>query len=446
MTNIITALTIAGSDTVAGAGIQADLKIFSLFGIYGTTVITAITAQNTKSIDKIYPLDIMVKSQLNSVLSDIVPDSIKIGMVYNREIIDIIYDTIKDIDRPVVLDPIILSTTNRKLLLDSAFDEYIDKLIPISKVITPNIPEAEQLTRKKIKSVEDMRITAKLIAEHGIENVIIKGGHVKSDVITDLLLTEDGEFLTINNPSQAIGDSHGTGCSFSAALTAFIAKGISLKNAFILSNEFIRESLKHVVNVGNGIPIVNVLSHTFENSLRYKIINELQECTEKLMELENMYKLIPETQSNFVYALPFAKELKEIAAVEGRLIKVEPKVKVVSGIRFGASKHVASAVLEYMNYDILCRSAINIKFSEEIINILSSKYDISYYDRKDEPPEVKQKEGMTIKWGIKSALKRKSNAKIIYHKGDIGKEPMIMIFGYGPSEVLSTISFILDNL
>jgi hydroxymethylpyrimidine/phosphomethylpyrimidine kinase len=156
--------------------------------------------------------------------------------------------------------------------------------------------------------------------------------------------------------------------------------------------------------------------------------------------------MIPETQSNIVFALPDAKTALDVAGVKGRIVRIDDMARAVSNVEFGVSKHVSSAVLSYMRIDPTIRSGMNIKFDEKILSVCKSLFQISEYDRINEPVKVKKKEGKTIWWGIKSALIKNRTAQIIYHRGDVGKEAMIMIFGRNPSEVFEKMKGILNYL
>src|ERR671932_531214 len=211
------ALSIAGSDSGAGAGIQADLKTFSALGIYGCTAITAITAQNTQGVSAIFEVkpDI-IREQITSVLSDMPPNAIKIGMVYSKQIIQTVCKLISNSKCPVVLDPIILAGTGAKLLLNNAIEPFINELIPLSTLITPNLREAEKLTNTKIKSEIDATEAASIIRKWGAKNVIIKGCHFGSkNSVTDFFLDSKGKSAKFSNPLINVKESHGSGCNFS---------------------------------------------------------------------------------------------------------------------------------------------------------------------------------------------------------------------------------------
>src|ERR671910_3393499 len=196
------ALSIAGSDSGAGAGIQADLKTFSALGVYGCTAITAITAQNTKQVAGIFEIaPSMVEQQIRSVLTDMRPNAIKIGMVYSTPIIDAVYRSLKKTSKiPIVLDPILAAGTGAKLLRTDAYKSFISKLIPLSTIITPNRMEAEKLADIVIRTENDAIEAARKIKQLGAENVIVKGGRFGSAHVSDLLLDSKGNIMKFTNP------------------------------------------------------------------------------------------------------------------------------------------------------------------------------------------------------------------------------------------------------
>jgi hydroxymethylpyrimidine kinase / phosphomethylpyrimidine kinase / thiamine-phosphate diphosphorylase len=442
------ALSIAGSDSGAGAGIQADLKTFSALGIYGCTAITTITAQNTQGVSAIFEVEPdMIRKQITSVMIDIPPDAIKIGMVYSNQIIETLCKLIRDSSCPVILDPIIVAGSGAKLLLNNAIESFISELIPLSTLITPNLMEAGKLTNTKIDSEIDAIEAAHTIRKFGAKNVIIKGGHFgRKKSVIDFLLDSSGRSVRFSNPWIDVKESHGSGCNFSAAAAAFIAKGFNLIQSCRLANQYVHNAIKNVLKIGHGLVVTNPISSIYHDANRYNILRELQLVVNKIEVLNNFSKLIPETQSNIVFALPDAKTALDVAGVKGRIVRIDDIARAVSNVEFGASRHVSSAVLSYMKVDPTIRSGMNIKFDEKIFSVCRSLFQISEYDRTSEPVNVKKKEGKTIYWGIKSALIKNRSAQIIYHKGDVGKEPMIMIFGRNPSEVFERIKGILSYL
>jgi hydroxymethylpyrimidine kinase/phosphomethylpyrimidine kinase len=444
---VCVALSIAGSDSSGAAGIQADLKTFFALGVYGCTAITAITAQNTQKVFSIFEISAeTVKEQIESVMNDIPPAAIKLGMLYSNQIIKTVRKLVEYSDCPIILDPIYAAGTGARLLSDNAIKEFISEIIPISTLITPNRKEVEVLTNIKVdcesKAVEAARALIKL----GVQSVIIKGGHFNTKHVTDFFLDSKGRLVKISNPRIHVKRIHGSGCNFSAAITAFIARGFSLADSFRLANQYVHDVVKKTSKFGTGARVANPVSAFYQNALRYNILHELQAVVEKIQSLNGFGNLIPETQSNIVYALPDAATTLDVAAVKGRIIRMGNIARPASCIEFGASEHIASAVLSYMTFDRLTRSAMNIKYDQKVLLQCKSLFSVSAYDRRKESKNIKNKEGLTIPWGIKNATLKKTFADVIYHKGDIGKEPMIIVFGRNPLSVYVKIKLILEGI
>lgn len=247
-----TALTIAGSDSSGGAGIQADLKTMTSLGVYGMSVITALTAQNTMGVTDIMEVTPeFLAAQLDSIFRDIYPDAIKIGMVSSKDIIKVISQKLKEYDAyNIVVDPVMVATSGSKLLKDEAI-EYLEKeLFPLADLLTPNIPEGEILSRIKIANEEDMSKAAKIIGDKFNCAVLLKGGHSVNDA--NDLLYDNGEFhwfigRRIDNPN-----THGTGCTLSSAIASGLAKGEDLKTSISKAKEYISGALEYGLDLGKG--------------------------------------------------------------------------------------------------------------------------------------------------------------------------------------------------
>jgi hydroxymethylpyrimidine/phosphomethylpyrimidine kinase len=440
------ALSIAGSDSGAGAGIQADLKTFSALGVYGCTAITAITAQNTKRVAEILAIEPgMIKAQIASVLSDSPPDAVKVGMVYSKEIIDAVAGSLGNRKNTVVLDPILAAGTGATLLRGDAIQSFISRLVPLCTLLTPNRMEAEKLSGVAVKNETGAIEAAERLRSLGAKNVMIKGGHFGKSTVTDYLLDEKGEVTKIANPRIDIEESHGSGCNFSAAATAYLARGFALEEACRMANEYVHLAIKNAVRVGRGLPVTNPLSAIYKDAMRYNTLTELQRAVDRLVTIKGFYRLMPETQTNLVYALQDAASHADVAGVRGRIVRAGESAVPVSRAEFGASRHMASAILAYMSARPAYRSVINIRLDPEILKICRSLFEVSSYDRSKEPANVKEKEGSTVAWGTKSALAQNPEAEVIYHRGDIGKEPMITLFGKSPGDVLDRVEKILSR-
>ena len=248
-----TALTIAGSDSSAGAGIQADLKTFAAHGVYGTSVITAVTAQNTLGVAMAHALPAdLVTAQLKAVMSDIGAHAAKTGMLANAAIVKAVAAAIDDLEIPlVVVDPVMVAKSGDRLLDDEALAAIRTELLPRAFVVTPNVPEAAALSGRPIHGEEDRRDAARRILALGPQVVIIKGGHFPSEDIVDLLY--DGHRFTEFRAERVEGrNTHGTGCTFAAALAAHLATGRPLDDAIPLAQEYVAGAIRGAPGVGKG--------------------------------------------------------------------------------------------------------------------------------------------------------------------------------------------------
>jgi hydroxymethylpyrimidine kinase / phosphomethylpyrimidine kinase / thiamine-phosphate diphosphorylase len=438
------ALSIAGSDSSAGAGVQADLKTFSALGVYGCTAITAITAQNTRKIAKVFEIPAnIVRAQVKAVMSDLSPNAVKVGMVYNTEIIDVIGSLLSKTDTPVVLDPILAAGTGYNLLQESALEPFVKRLIPLCTLVTPNRMEAEKLSGVKIRKVGDAIEAAKKIRALGAHNVILKGGHLGGDVVTDILLEKNGKVTKMSNQRIGVKETHGSGCNFSAAATSYIARGFSISEVCVRANEYVHSALMSAIQVGRGLHVTNPLSQIYRDAQRYVALADLQAAVDKLVALPGFARLIPETHTNFAYALPDASGLDDVAAVRGRIAKAGDAAVAVSRVEFGTSRHMASAILTFMGVRPDMRSVINIRYDARLVNACKPLFSISSYDRRREPEGVSLREGSSVSWGTGVALAKNPAADMIYHRGAVGKEPMITVFGSNPADVLGKIEKIL---
>lgn len=260
----IVTLTIAGSDSSGGAGIQADLKTFSAIGTYGMSVITAITAQNTQGVFEVEELSKeIIKGQMKAVFEDIPPKAVKIGMVSSPEIILEIVENLKKYkSETIVVDPVMISKSGYLLLRKEAKENLIKYLIPQAYLITPNVPEAEEITGMNIKTVEDMKKAGKKILKLGPKYVLIKGGHLEGDAI-DVLMGEN-TFEVFSSERLDRKNTHGTGCTISSAITSYLALGYDVVEAVKLSKEYITEAIRHSFDIGHGVGPVNHF-YKFEN-------------------------------------------------------------------------------------------------------------------------------------------------------------------------------------
>ncbi len=260
----IPTLTIAGSDSSGGAGVQADLKTFSAIGTYGMSVITAITAQNTQGVFLVEDLsEEVIRKQIEVVFEDIEPAAVKIGMVSSPVIISSIVETLKRYNpKYLVVDPVMISKSGYYLLKPEAKKSLIEELIPMAYIITPNTLEAEEISGMNIETVDDMREVGEKILELGPKYVLMKGGHLEGDAV-DVLIGKD-TFEIFKQERLDRKNTHGTGCTLSSAITSHLALGYDIKEAVRLSKEYITEAIRHSFDIGKGVGPVNHF-YKFEN-------------------------------------------------------------------------------------------------------------------------------------------------------------------------------------
>jgi hydroxymethylpyrimidine/phosphomethylpyrimidine kinase len=429
-------LSIGGSDPSSGAGIQSDVRTFTSLGVHGLTVVTAITSQNTVKFSKTEAVSSeMIEDQLDAIFSDFTIDAIKIGMVYNSAIIKSLYSKLKNIKVPIVLDPVIRSTTNGSLIEKRALTVYKKLLLPLAFVVTPNASEAEKLTGMKILTKNDALKCAQKIKQLGAKNVVITGNQFEKGRIDDFVL-ENSTHYSISGKKLRI-TNHGSGCNYSAALAVALATKKSFREAVKIAKEYAYNSIKNSKKIGKGIPITNFKKSELEKSLEDSILD--------FKNLKNIYSLIPECQTNFVYSKHHPKSIHDILGISGRIVRTGKNVNVAGSIEYGSSKHVASAILAVAKKFPNIRSALNLKYDSKIIKkCRRNGLIVLHYDRTKEPSHIKRKENSSVLWGIKNAIKNETNPPdIVFHKGDFGKEPMIMVFGKNPSNVIKKVSSIL---
>ena len=433
-------LTIAGSDSGGGAGIQADLKTITALGGFGMSVVTALTAQNTLGVQGVYDIPVeFIEAQFDSVASDIGVDAAKTGMLSSSEIIRCVAKKIRRYRiRKLVVDPVMVAKGGSPLLREEARGTLIKDLIPLAAVVTPNIPEAEVLTGMRIAKKDNMKKAAVLIHKLGAKNVVVKGGHLGGDALD--LLFDGKSFHEFAVKRIDTKHTHGTGCTFASAIATGLAQGLGVLEAVQRAKDYVTEAIRFGLAIGGGQGPTNHFAPVFREGERWRCVEDLKRAIARLKG-ERTGNIVPEIQSNFGYALAGAASPAEVAAVPGRIIRVGENVETLYDPAFGASSHVAKVILAVMRFDDRYRSAMNIRFSEEIVGLLKAlKFDVARFDRTDEPRDVKLREGSSLEWGTTDALSRhKGIPDAVFDRGGDGKEPIVRILGRNPDEVAEKV-------
>jgi hydroxymethylpyrimidine kinase/phosphomethylpyrimidine kinase len=439
-------VTIAGSDTEGGAGIQADVKAIAALGEHGMTVITALTAQNSMGVQAVYPIPLpFIEAQLDAVFADIGTDAVKTGMLWNAAIVRLVAKKLAAYRvRNLVVDPVFVATDGTLLLDQEGQNALREELLPLASLVTPNLPEAAALADMEVATTVEMQEAARRIRAYGAQACLVKGGHLSGDPV-DILLDEEGytEF-----PSERLGgaDVHGTGCMLSAAIATELAKGVPLREAVQRGREFTRAGIKAAQIIGRGqkffapplakIPLLEDL--TAEQAT---ILAALQQAVTMLQGEAHIGGLIPEVSANLAYALPHAHTPEEVAAFPGRIVRVREAIATVHPPAFNASQHIASVILAVMQHDPSLRAAMNIAYAPAIIKACKEAgLSVLGFDRGKEPPEAQEQEGRSLAWGVEAVLEKADQVPdVIYDEGGWGKEPMIRVIGVDPEQVVQKV-------
>ena len=440
-------LSIAGSDPSSGAGIQADLKSFSFLGLHGTTVVTCITSQNTRRVKKIHKLPVeIIENQIDVLFEDFNIDAVKTGMLYDEEIIKCVAKKISEYKLTPVVDPVMIATSGDLLSQNTFVNSFKKYLLPKTFMLTANIPEACELTGLRINSIKDFKKNCQKLHSFGPKYVLIKGGHLDTKNAIDILY-DSKNFYEFSLPRIPNKKAHGSGCTLSAIITGLLALGETPVEAVRKAKYIIWDMINQGHIPGKGSDILNhscemIMPSTFPNNKYFDVWFELKNAIQKLVSILPP-TFVPEVGMNFAYAVKNAQKLQEICAVNGRIFKTKDKTMICGDIDFGSSKHVASVVLAAMSVDKNVRSAANICYSKNIVELCKKVgFSIGSFDRKNEPTNATS----TMEWGTKHAISKLGFVPdVIYDTGDIGKEPMIRVLGNNPEDALSKLKKLLKK-
>ncbi|WP_432736062.1 bifunctional hydroxymethylpyrimidine kinase/phosphomethylpyrimidine kinase [Maridesulfovibrio sp. FT414] len=427
-------LTIAGSDSGGGAGIQADLKAISMAGCYGASAITALTAQNTAGVAGIEAVTPeFVSLQIETVCKDIKVKAAKTGMLFSAPIIRAVAHTLRNKDFPLVLDPVCVATSGAKLLQDDAV-EAMKELFPMADLITPNIPEAELFCGFEIRTREDIFAAIDLLLEMGPGAVLIKGGHLDSVAATDWLGIRGQQPIPLMQQRVKTRNSHGTGCTLSATIAANLAKGLDMVMAVRKAQEYLNLALRAGFDLGEGSGPPNHLAPMLIEQRKLGLISDLHRFGVGLSRMDGLVKLVSGVRANVVAALPFAGSIKDVAAFTGGIAGTRTGEVLVCGCPgFGASSCLARGLLcaAKSNPEISC--AISLRYDAGIMSAIAAcGFVEAWFDREDEAQELRGSEEATIEWGTCKAMSEHpvpEMVDVICDSGAKGREPLIRLLG-----------------
>jgi len=435
-----TALTVAGSDSGGGAGIQADLRTFEALGVFGTSAVTSLTAQNTTGVRGIEDVSAeFVGEQIDAVVEDIEPDAAKTGMLSNAETACVVAERLGEDALPVVVDPVMVAESGDRLLSEDAEDAVREEVVPVATVVTPNAPEAEVLTGVEVTDVKTATEAGHDLVESGADAALVKGGHTGGDEVIDVLVTDEGttEFGKLRVEE---GGTHGTGCALSSAIAAELAKGASVEEAVGNAEEFIGRAVRFGLDIGEGAASVNHLAGLRNLAAGIGAVDEARSALRRFRQAD-VSPVVPEVGMNFGVATPYALDTDEVAAFEGRLRRTTEGVDG-SGVRLGASGHVARylvALREALDADV--RAACNLRNDEAVREALKEVgVETVEVDRTEQPDSVREGEGGTMEWSARTAVEEVGGPpEAVVDSGAVGKEPMVRLVAPEPDELAEKV-------
>lgn len=442
------AMSIGGSDSSGGAGLEADLKTFTALGVYGAISVTSVTAQNTYRVSAIYDIPgWVVYEQIKAVYEDIGIDAAKTGMLSNSDIVLQVARAVGDFGFKLIVDPVMVSKTGARLLREDAVDVLKKELLPRATIVTPNALEASILVGFSVKTLEDAVKASRRISElYGVEAVVVKGGHLETSEVVDVLY-HGNEYYYFKSPRYPHGCFHGAGCAYSAAITALLAKGYNVVEAVKEAKRFIDMAIDYGVMIGRGYCPVNPVAYLEIPAYKYIAIENVKRAVYILLENQDLVlPHTPEVGINVVEAIDirYARDISDVVGVEGRIVRAGDRLIKVGEVKPGASSHLARFILALIKRGLSTRGAVNIKYSDTIVKRAHEKgLRAIYVDRSKEPLEVKTREGGSMEW-IASQIPSNTTVDIVYDKGDIGKEPMIRVLGRSAVEAVEKMIKILS--
>lgn len=428
-----TALTIAGSDSGGGAGIQADLKSFAALGVHGTSVITCVTAQNTRDVASIFPIPPEeIRAQLRAVIADFEIGAAKTGMLYSADIVRTVAKEIGRTKFPLVVDPVMVATVGASLQQEGLRDALVAHLLRRADLVTPNRTEAEQLSGIRVRDTKTAESAARLIRKLGPDAVLVKGGHLAGNLV-DILF--DGRTMRRLSGHRYPKELHGAGCTLAASIAGYLALGRPLLDAVELARGRVAAGFATSYRGGRGVGIINS-AYAPDRFAIWSAVTEAAPVLARTVPVE----LAPEVGMNLGYALPGASTPADVCALEGRIVRVGDHLVISGPATFGASKHIARIIVTAMRFDPVVRAATNLKYREPSAHRLrSSGLVVASFDRSREPAGVS-----TMEWGTERAIASKGRIPdVIHDEGAPGKEAMMRVLGTDPQDVLRKVRRII---
>ncbi|MGE4292963.1 MAG: bifunctional hydroxymethylpyrimidine kinase/phosphomethylpyrimidine kinase [Desulfovibrio sp.] len=446
-------LTIAGSDSGGGAGIQADLKAITVLGGYGLSVITALTAQNTRGVDAIHaPPAAFVAQQLKSVLTDIDVAAAKTGMLFSAAIMKAVAPFLRQAAFPVVVDPVCVSQSGHKLLQDDAVEAMHKLIFPHATLLTPNIPEAELFTGLTIRTPEDIAEATARLLEMGPKAVLLKGGHGMDSVAsTDWYARPGQKPLPFMQRRVNTRNNHGTGCTLSASIAAFLGQGLELSQAVREAQRYLNLCLRDEIHVGQGSGPPNHLAPLLKERERWPVLRNLAAVADELATMPGLGRLVARSGMNVALAMPHAAGFDDVASLDAPLCRAADGRVVLAGRpAYGVERDEAAALLSArkVREDLHC--CLSLRPGEDILGALESlDVSVARFDRAEAPAGPTRNSDAALEWGAYHALSQHKAALSVgalADKGASGVEGRICLWAAQPGELVRLVARVLKKM
>ncbi len=435
-------LTVAGSDSGGGAGIQADLKTIEATGGFGTSAVTAVTAQNTTGVASSHVLPLAeLEAQLDAVLEDFDVAAAKTGMLATAEVVETVTEYAADWDVPLVVDPVMVAATGDRLLSEAGEAAY-EALVAEATVVTPNADEAAVLTGVDVDGEAAQRRAGERLVDTGADAALVKGGHVPGETVRDVLVDAEG-VESHAHPRVDTDATHGSGCALAAAIATRLGHGEPVRGAVAESVEFLGRAVRYHHDVGRGPGAVHHLVDLRDDAAREATAETVRAVVARFVAAD-VGALVPEVGMNVVGATPYAESVGDCAAVEGRITRTSEGPRPTRGVRFGASSHVARFLLAAREHHPDLRFAVNCRFDDAVEAALDAvEAPVAEYDRAAEPANA---EG-TMDWAADQVFGADDQVPgVVLDRGAHGKEPIAKFVGRDASRVADRVVAVNDAL
>ena len=440
--------TVAGSDSGGGAGVQADLKTVEAGGGFGTSVVTSVTAQNTTGVESTHVLPVEeVQAQATAVFEDFDVAAVKTGMLATAPVVELVAERVAGLDCPAVVDPVMVAASGDGLLEPAAEDAY-EELVAGSTLVTPNVDEAEVLTGREVTDPESATAAGEDLVGMGADAALVKGGHLGGEDVVDVLVTAD-TVETLRHARVDTAATHGSGCTLSSATATRLAHGDDLPAAVRSGVDLLARAVRYNLDVGEGPGAVHHAVALRDRAARQPTAERVEWVLRDFVE-RDVSPLVPEVGMNVAGATPYAETEGECAAVEGRLTRTLDGVASPRGVRFGASTHVAGALLAAREADADLRFAANCRYDGAIAAVLAGlDGTVVGYDREEYADGDGRGDGAgpaATRRGVKAAVTGADvDGSPVAAVGEGGaKEPLVTLFAPRAGGLVDRVATLLD--